>query len=303
MTRELVFVHGRAQEHKDAVALKKEWIDTLKEGLSKNGLNLPIPEDRIRFPFYGDTLNDLVTGVEPGKVAEVIVKGSASDPQMRAFMTDVLTEVIKQKGISEEKIQAEAEAAAATDGGAVVVEKSILNWPWVRGILSAIDRYVPFGSGASIALATQDVYQYLTNQGIRDTIEDGVRKAMNQGVESVVVSHSLGTVVAYNLLRREGGALGWNVPLFVTLGSPLGVTRIRDGLKPIKYPGCVKRWFNAMDPDDIVALYPLDQTNFPVVPPIDNKTDIDNQTNNQHGITGYLNDAVVARRIYDALAG
>jgi hypothetical protein len=40
MTRELVFVHGPAQEHKDSVSLKKEWIDALNKGLAKSGLSM-----------------------------------------------------------------------------------------------------------------------------------------------------------------------------------------------------------------------------------------------------------------------
>ena len=42
--RHLVFVHGRAQENKDAVALKEEWLAAFREGLAKNGLDLPIAE-------------------------------------------------------------------------------------------------------------------------------------------------------------------------------------------------------------------------------------------------------------------
>jgi hypothetical protein len=111
----------------------------------------------------------------------------------------------------------------------------------------------------------------------------------------------LGTVVAYNLLRREGMPLRWNIPLLVTLGSPLGVTAIRSSLRPIKHPECVAKWFNAMDERDVVALYPLTRGNFDIDPEIENKTDVDNHTTNRHGISGYLNDKAVAKRIYDAL--
>ena len=129
------------------------------------------------------------------------------------------------KGITDEQV----EAIFAKD----VRERGALNWEWVQAILKAIDQHVPGASGASIALATRDVYQYLKNPGIRDTIETGVRQAMQPGVPTVVVSHSLGTVVAYNLLRREGVAAGWKVPLFITLGSPLAVKVIRSALSPI----------------------------------------------------------------------
>ncbi len=77
-------------------------------------------------------------------------------------------------------------------------------------------------------------------------------------------------MVAYNLLRREGQAQRWNVPLFVTLGSPLAVTAIRAKLAPNRRPPCVGRWLNALDERDVVALYPLDAQSFPVDPPIVN---------------------------------
>ena len=94
----------------------------------------------------------------------------------------------------------------------------------MRAILTGIDRHVPFGSSGSIALFTKDVYQYLKNPGIRDAIETGVREAMSL-TPAVVVAHSLGSVVAYNLLRREGANNGWNVPLLVTVGCPFGGNR------------------------------------------------------------------------------
>jgi hypothetical protein len=291
--RQLVFVHGRAQEAKDAHALKDQWIATLKEGLAKSRLDLPIPESDIRFPFYGDTLDGLVRGVPSDQVAQVIVKGDNADEEERAFMRSVIQEVQAKAKITDAKI-----AAAAGQG---VVEKGPLNWEWLQGVLKAIDQNVPFASGASIALATNDVYQYLHNIGIRDQIEMGVRQALQPDVPTVVVGHSLGTVVSYNLLRREGKASRWNVPLYMTVGSPLAVKAIKKGLAPNKHPECVGKWFNAMDERDVVALYPLDDENFPISPSIDNKRDVDNQTENRHGIAGYLNDKEVAKRIYDAL--
>ena len=51
MVRELVFVHGRSQQSKDSAALKAEWVEAFRAGLRKWNLDLPIPEDRIRFPY------------------------------------------------------------------------------------------------------------------------------------------------------------------------------------------------------------------------------------------------------------
>jgi hypothetical protein len=294
MTRELVFVHGRSQQHKDAQGLKDAWISAWRAGLTKSGLDLPISEDRVRFPYYGDTLDALVRDLPDGDVPEVIVRGTGSDEEERQFVASVLAELAKANLVTNDQIDAAA--------GEEVLERGPQNWRFVRAILTAIDRYVPGGSAAGIALATRDVYQYLRNPGIRDTIETGVRAAMTRGVETVVVAHSLGSVVAYNLLKREGAALGWRVPLFVTVGCPLGVTAIRRWLRPIGHPECASAWFNALDGRDVVALYVLDDEHFRVDPAIENKTDVHNDTDNRHGIAGYMGDEDVARRIHDALS-
>lgn len=287
----LVFVHGRAQENKDSIALKAEWVDAFKAGLNKGQLTYALTDDRVRFPYYGQTLYDLVSGA--ATVAEVVVRGTGPDRGEQEFQQAFVEELQKKLGIAD----AEVDAVLGQD----VKSRGVLNWEWVQGILQVVDQKVPGASGASIALATRDVYQYLKNPGVRDTIDSGVRQAMQPGVPTVVVSHSLGTVVAYNLLRREGKSQGWDVPLFVTLGSPLGVKAIKSALSPIEFPGCVGRWFNAMDERDVVALYPLTPDRFDVDPAIENKTDVRNHTENRHGIAGYLDDADVAKRIFQAL--
>jgi hypothetical protein len=62
-------------------------------------------------------------------------------------------------------------------------------------------------------------------------------------------------------------------------------------------PPCVGQWFNAYDDRDVVALSPLDARTFNVTPPIENKSDVLNFTDNRHGIEGYLADSVVARQV------
>lgn len=298
MNNQLVFVHGRAQEHKDAAALKSEWIATLQKGLKKNGLNLANLDSEkgikgaelsVRFPYYGQTLYDLVKNA-PG-IANVIVRGANTDAAQQQFLQSVLKETQKKTKITDHQIEKVL--------GTKILVRGPLNWEWLQGILKAIDKHVKGASSKGIALATNDVYQYLKNPVIRAQIEEGVRAALTPGKPTVVVAHSLGTVVAYNVLRRHKDLV---IPLFVTLGSPLAVTAIKNSLSPIVYPTCVKEWYNAMDERDVVALYPLDKRHFNIAPAIKNKTDVENQTSNHHGIAGYLNDKVVARRIYDALS-
>src|SRR4051794_29050487 len=113
MTRHLVLVHGRSQQHKDADALKREWLASLEEGLAKSGLSLPVPESDIHFPFYGDTLIDLLEGKAADEAAEIVVRGGA-DAELRLFVQQVIEEARIAVGVTEADI--------AEIGGAEVVE-------------------------------------------------------------------------------------------------------------------------------------------------------------------------------------
>ena len=116
----------------------------------------------------------------------------------------------------------------------------------------------------------------------------------------VVIGHSLGSVVAYNVLCDRAAAPPY--PRYITVGSPLGIRAIQRHLtSPLRSPACVTRWFNAYDPRDIVALRALDASTFDVRPPIQNKGDVTNFTENRHSIEGYLADPTVAARIAEYL--
>ena len=71
----LIFIHGRAQEGKNPEVLRNLWINTFKIGLEKSNLLLPIQEDKIFFPFYGDKLDTLVNSINQ-PIEEIVKKGS-----------------------------------------------------------------------------------------------------------------------------------------------------------------------------------------------------------------------------------
>src|ERR1019366_5257874 len=122
----------------------------------KSALELPIPESSVRFPYYGQSLFDLVKGSP--QVAEVVVRGSETDIAERQFLQSVLEEARQAEGITYEQVEEML--------GGNVVARGPLNWELSLGILRAIDKHVPGASGAGIAIATKVVYQYLKNPGI-----------------------------------------------------------------------------------------------------------------------------------------
>ena len=124
-SRRLVFIHGRAQQNKDSIALKAEWVKSFEDGLHAAGkLPMPIAEPDIKFPYYGDTLDDLVSGAD--QVADVIVRGAGAGDAEKDFIRAVLDEVLKKTTVTAEKLDAII--------GAEVVQRGPLNWEWVQGI-------------------------------------------------------------------------------------------------------------------------------------------------------------------------
>ena len=153
--------------------------------------------------------------------ARIVVRGERLDREQETFLKEYLAEVQEAGGISDQEV------AAGLDPE--VRERGVLNWGWVQGILGELDRKLPWASGASVALFTNDVYQYLHKPGLRKVMDDGVLSAFRPGVETVVVAHSLGTIVAYNVLKREGSERDLKVPLFMTLGSAARGQRRQEG--------------------------------------------------------------------------
>jgi len=285
--RKLVLVPGRAPRGKESGALRREWLQALGSGLQDAGIDRPIDEADVRFAFYGDVLDAQTDVKDPA--AEVVGGAHATQPE-RIFVGAVLEEARKEAAITK------AELAAI--GGVHMMQRGPLHWEWSQAVIKAVDRHVPGGNGAAIALAAHDVYQYLHNPTFAKSVDEAVRRAMPSNEDAVVVAHSLGSVIAYNVLKMEGGERRWRVVRFVTLGSPLAITAIRNSLGAREFPSCVREWFNAIDERDTVAVYPLDKRNFNVEPGvIANKSDVDNDTENHHGATGYLSNRDVAERI------
>ncbi|MDB6175041.1 MAG: hypothetical protein JWL59_4352 [Chthoniobacteraceae bacterium] len=286
----LLYIHGRSQEGKDPVKLQEEWEAAFGKGLRNAGLERPQIVE-VAFPFYGDKLDELVRELAQPLMAEVAARGGtgATTKEME-FRYEFYSELAAGAGISDAQIQAQL--------GPEPVERGPLNWRWVHALLKGLDR-TPFGSNA-VDKFTHDVYVYLTKSAVSRAIDKIVADKLTAG-RWVVVAHSLGTIVAYNVLRAIKPEQNIEVVQLVTVGSPLGVRAVRERLEsPLSMPGCTKSWYNAYDKNDVVSLYPLDAHNFNITPPIENNGIIDNTTDNQHGISGYLDDANVARKIAQA---
>ncbi|MBE9941146.1 hypothetical protein G8C60_18635, partial [Cellulosimicrobium cellulans] len=235
MTR-LVLVHGRDNQGLDAEQLDRTWTEVLDAGLAAAGSGVVVRDADTAFVYYGDTLAALVGGATTLPPVTVHAVGAPRDgdalpsaaeaeaaedaAEEAAFVAAVAEEVLRAAGAS---VPVRPEGAGpGVVGGDVGA--------WLNLLLSALDRSVPGLSGAVVALLARDVWAYLHDDAVRTTIDDALAAAIPTDGPAVVVAHSLGSVLAYAVLREHPDAARWDVPLLLTLGSPLAVRAIRDVL-------------------------------------------------------------------------
>ncbi|GGL62027.1 hypothetical protein GCM10010129_02000 [Streptomyces fumigatiscleroticus] len=128
----------------------------------------------------------------------------------------------------------------------------------------------------------------------RERIRDRLRTVL-AGLDgpAVVVGHSLGTAVAYDVLSETAFA-GADIPLLVTVGSPLGYTEIQDAVaKPLRIPAPVRLWMNFADPFDPVTLDTTLADDFRHAAGLIADVVVDNVSPNNHASCGYLRTRAV----------
>lgn len=288
----VVFVHGRSQQHKDPIALSKQWERALLEGFTLIGTPYVGKLD-FTFPYYGDVLFNSVEKASTENFQELVSKGASTagpDAQEQEFLWQVIREMAVQNGITEEQIAQEA-------NGEVDI-KGVQNWPAILAALRLLDKIKGTGA-AMIELITRDVWYYLTRKSVRLKVNQIVDQQLPKNDECIVVAHSLGTIVAYNLLMNRQPVN--NVKALITLGSPLGIKAIYDRLpsdvSPRKAPPVVGQWDNLRDERDTVALYEIGKGVFGGAPTVLNNSKVINESDNRHGIVEYLQDPTVAALI------
>lgn len=291
----LVFIHGRSQEGKVAAELQATWTDAFMHGLDRIGAIRPIGLD-IAFPYYGDLLFAETEKQVSADHAEFMERGpQAQGPSAEEaeFFESIVLPAAHANGITDEQIQREAFGE--------VSERSVQNWPAVLAALRLLDQ-VPGVASGFVQLLTRDTWYYLTKKGLRGAVNNAVASSLPQDELCVVVAHSLGSVIAYNLLM---GGVCKKVKKLITLGSPLGIEAIWKRLpsdhSPRRAPLGVAAWANARDATDTVSLYEIPGGKFGGEPQVVNYSGVSNGSENHHGIVEYLHDKRVAQEIYAAL--
>ncbi|MGY1960781.1 trypsin-like serine peptidase [Nocardia gipuzkoensis] len=294
-TRHLVFLHGRSQHGRDPELLRREWAAGLNKGLTLAGLSTLAPSDAY-FPYYGDRLAALLQSTEGVTLApETMAVDHAlamapTTPEARQLYEQILQNAAADAGMpaDEEQPAGRMEMEGFGSVGAVIVSKLQRQLRWIAA-RSDLDELI-------IAQAFGDVATYLAVERIRQAVLDCVLETVPASGRLTLVSHSLGTVVAMDLLTREPQL---DVAVFVTLGSPLGLDAVHGKLlRGPHRPESVGDWLNAWSAVDPITIgCPLSQVwdgQLREIP-------VDNPSEEAHSIAEYLAHPAVAQAIHNGV--
>ena len=288
----MILVHGINQQGKNAQKIHDDWLLNLNKVYASQGTNPLARLTRIEAAFYGDKLEQL-SSVRVKDEAIALGAEEASD-DFDDFALDALEKMALRMGATREQIEAEKAQTVVAQGAGI-------HKKWLKAIARVIETVSPLHGVLALRVLGQ-AHAYIRNQQVHDEVNTLVRPLFEDDEPAIVVSHSLGTIVAYSLLREFAKAgRPRQSPLFVTLGSPLGIDSVRKAfVKPRTKPDGVRRWVNGADPEDFVALRSeLTGDNF--APGIENYPDIHNPHENRHAISGYLSDARIAKAIAESI--
>jgi hypothetical protein len=220
--------------------------------------------------------------------------GERGDERASAVIADARAQLLRGAG------ETQGLLAPARVLGRVLT--TLLQMPGLRGCAQ-------WASGLPLLGHLAQVGRYLRRQeldGAGRTLDARIRERVLQGTDPdrplIVVSHSLGTVVAFEALRDRSGP----VPLLMTLGSPMATAAAvlhRLLPQPPRAPHVVERWLNFWDRDDIVVGRPRIENwmlpNASGVLPLTDRVDCDGVW--VHTATKYLRQPAVAGPLVEAL--
>jgi hypothetical protein len=293
MAPTVVYVHGNGNKPA-ADALKRIWDEALFGAPAGDRSRMAYWAD-LRYPApLPDPATDeleMVPGGEEGVAEdELHPEELVVEAVMQAHAETLLeTPVAAGGGPAEEGVP-----GAALDSW--VRDMAYVADALVRGESETSEEALPLPRAARVAIfralvkrTFADVYAYFFG-GSGDGMRDRMRSALD-AVDGpvVVVAHSLGTIIAYDVLRERGR----DVPLLVTAGCPLAVQEIQDLVTaPLRVPDGVTEWRNVADGRDLVA---LDKTIRPEYAPAERTRDflVVNDSDTHHGISEYLRTAPV----------
>lgn len=197
---------------------------------------------------------------------------------------------------------------------------------WLYRLGDRLPFLIPHLASERMELHLRELHRYLGDEdeagsAARDMLKLRLRAARGAGRPVLLLTHSMGSVIAYDamweLSREDGDDL--DVNLWLTMGSPLGQRYLQRRLRgndragAERYPAGIRRWVNLTAVGDLTAIDPVLANDFAPMAElglVESITDLslynhyrlDGQLN-VHAEYGYLANAVTGKIVGDWWAG
>ena len=303
----IVLVHGIAQEQKGSELVATEAMPAIVSGIQNAAKGLP-SHDRPRLEALAERIRkrDPEVDVAIAFYGDEFLKSRTTDDDEKRFMDDLAIAMMERARDDSSRELARTAAArelqeitatGEAQGVGRVLGMAIEHLGQIRGIADYV-----MGGVTWLKPTLAQVSQYMRDHKTREHVRDEVRRLIAPDTR-VLIGHSLGSVVAYDIARELSNPL----PLLLTLGSPLGLREIiykRIDPQPPTFPVKVQRWVNVADREDFIAstldLRPLFSKEKPENAIFKNFESVNNG-DYSHGLPRYLAKEIVGSAIAQAM--
>lgn len=236
----IVYVHGIGNKPAASV-LKCQWDTALFGAPMGDRTRLAYWVDRNRYPVPETSScadKDTPAATSAGPDMRALAESEAeAEPELDAQSRRVMAAL-------ERRLHQAEEGPAGTEAKVLPLPEGMRRW--VTRLLTK--------------LFLKDVRDFFFDPDKRRLMERSLLDRLEVGGGPfIVIGHSQGSMIAYHVLRQLQKA-DYDVRLFVTIGSPLGIQEVQDVLgkigpdKSLAVPECVDRWLNIAERLDPVAL-------------------------------------------------
>jgi hypothetical protein len=293
----LILVHGINNQENSPQEIKDQWLGAIRKGWEKLGLAAK-PMDDVITAYYAQ---DLAEASNQG--SQAIAMG---DPAAAGGEADTAYQFLREYQIAAGITDEEVQIVAARNG--VSVESVGLGPPhegWVIALAVALEALLPSKGKYIAGIFLKQAAVYLDRRAVTQRIDGIVERQVfpqNDVRRSIILAHSLGTVITYRLLTGNPPP-EFSAPLYITMGSPLGIKIVKARL-PVRaaFPRPpIDRWLNAVCKDDFVTLNKKLKNEQLGYDGVEHDGNVPNAGSDKHAIEPYLEAPGVAKAIHDAL--
>ncbi|GGR60603.1 hypothetical protein [Streptomyces griseomycini] len=314
---QLLFVHGIGRL-RDSAADRRRWLQALAVGT--RDAKMPDVISALTQGWLADVTfvnySDLFNRQGAQGPAVVDLNNEHEVPFLAELLDSMLEELAEQfplesspqgaRVIRDARFQLDAAIENRQAQGVGDIGRRLIGVTTTMLRLPGVCQAAQWMNGSTLLGQLAQVGRYLDRRAKKAELGAAIRSRVLDGLDParplVVVSHSLGTVVAYEALHEYEGM----VPLWVTLGSPLALGAVvLDRLvpRPGRCPENVASWRNFWDRDDIIVGRPhLAEWIRPSMSGVKAVTErVESRGLWTHTATKYLEHGAVARPVIEAL--